>query len=86
MFERQVETDQARLEKGQISVVELAQSEASLAGANAKFIEAKKEVVTGKLIYESVIGSIDNIDNLTDKLNFNLKLPESLAKANEISQ
>ena len=86
LFERQVETDQARLEKGQISVVDLAQSESSLAGANAKFIEAKNEVVTGKLIYENVIGSIDNIDNLTDKLNFNIKLPESLAKANEISQ
>ena len=52
----------------------------------AKFIEAKNEVVTGKLIYENVIGSIDNINDLTDKLNFNLKLPESLAKANEISQ
>ena len=86
LFERQVETDQARLEKGQISVVDLAQSESSLAGANAKFIEAKNEVVTGKLIYENVIGSIDNINNLTGKLNFNLKLPESLAKANEISQ
>ena len=86
LLERQVETDQARLEKGQISVVDLAQSESSLAGATAKFIEAKNEVVTGKLIYESVIGSIDNINNLTDKLNFNLKLPESLNKANEISQ
>ena len=86
LFERQVETDQARLEKGQISVVDLAQSESSLAGANAKFIEAKNEVVTGKLVYENVIGTIDNINNLTDKLNFNLKLPESLAKANEISQ
>ena len=86
LLERQVETDQARLEKGQISVVDLAQSESSLAGANAKFIEAKNEVVTGKLIYENVIGSIDNINNLTDKLNFNLKLPESLSKANEISQ
>ena len=86
LLERQVETDQARLEKGQISIVDLAQSESSLAGATAKFIEAKNEVVTGKLIYESVIGSIDNINNLTDKLNFNLKLPESLNKANEISQ
>ena len=86
LLERQVETDQARLEKGQISVVDLAQSESSLAGATAKLIEAKNEVVTGKLIYENVIGSIDNINNLTDKLNFNLKLPESLNKANEISQ
>ena len=86
LLERQVETDQARLERGQISSADLAQSESSFAGAKAKFIEVKNEVVTGKLVYENVIGSIDNINNLTDKLNFNLKLPESLAKANEISQ
>ena len=86
LLERQVDTDQARLEKGQISIVDLAQSESSLAGANAKFIEAKNEVVTGKLIYENVIGSIDNINNLTDKLNFNFKIPQSLNEANEISK
>ena len=85
LLERQVETDQARLEKGQISLVDLAQSESSLAGANAKFIEAKNEVVTGKLVYESVIGSIDNLNDLSEKLNFSLKLPDSLEKANEIS-
>ena len=86
LLERQVETDQARLEKGQISLVDLAQSESSLAGANAKFIEAKNEVVTGKLVYENVIGSIDDVTKLSDKLNINIKLPESLSKANEISQ
>ncbi len=86
LLERQVETDQARLEKGQISVVDLAQSESSLAGANAKFIQAKNEVVTGKLIYENVIGSIDNISDLNEKLSFNLKLPQSLGEANKISQ
>jgi len=86
LLERQVETDQARLEKGQISVVDLAQSESSLAGANAKFIEAKNEVVTGKLIYENIIGSINDISNLNEKLNFNLNLPQSLGEANKISQ
>jgi len=86
LLERQVETDQARLEKGQISLADLAQSESSLAGAKAKFIQAENEVVTGKLIYESVIGSINNIDDLSEKLNFNLKLPESLSAADKISQ
>ena len=86
LLERQVETDQARLEKGQISVVDLAQSESSLAGANAKFIEATNEVVTGKLIYENIIGSINDISNLNEKLNFNLNLPQSLGEANKISQ
>ena len=70
LLERQVETDQARLEKGQISVVDLAQSESSLAGANAKFIQAKNEVVTGKFIYENVIGSIDKLSDLNVKLRF----------------
>tara|TARA_B100001996_G_scaffold154317_1_gene117458 strand:+ start:820 stop:2118 length:1299 start_codon:yes stop_codon:yes gene_type:complete len=86
LLERQVETDQARLEKGQISLVDLAQSESSLAGANAKFIEAKNEVVTGKLIYENVIGSINDISELNDKLNINIKLPDSLSEASQISQ
>jgi len=86
LLERQVETDQARLEKGQISLVDLAQSEASLAGANAKFIQAKNEVVTGKLVYENVIGSIDGTSELSDKLNINIKLPGSLSEASEISQ
>ncbi len=86
LLERQVETDQARLEKGQISLVDLAQSESSLSGANAKFIEAKNEVVTGKLVYENVIGSIGDVSALSDKLNVNLKIPQSLSEASQISQ
>ena len=50
LLERQVETDQVRLEKSEISLADLAQSESSLAGARAKFIEAKNEVITNKLI------------------------------------
>jgi len=86
LLERQVETDQVRLEKGQISLVDLAQSESSLSGANAKFIESKNEVVTGKLVYENVIGSIDDASKLNNKLNINIKIPESLPKASQISQ
>ena len=86
LLERQVETDQARLEKGQISVVDLAQSESSLAGANAKFIEAKNEVITGKLVYENVIGSIGDVSKLSEKLNINLRLPESLSEASKLSK
>tara|TARA_B100001996_G_scaffold380597_1_gene368315 strand:+ start:146 stop:1444 length:1299 start_codon:yes stop_codon:yes gene_type:complete len=86
LLERQVETDQVRLEKGQISLVDLAQSESSLSGANAKFIESKNEVVTGKLVYENVIGSIDDVSKLNNKLNINIKIPESLPKASQISQ
>ena len=51
LYERTVETAQARLERGQITLSDLAQSEASLAGAQAKYIQAKNDDVTAKLIY-----------------------------------
>ena len=38
LLERQVETDQYRLEKGEINLTDLAQSESSLAGARAELI------------------------------------------------
>ena len=41
MLERQEETDRDRLEKGEINLTDLAQSEASLAGAEAKLITAE---------------------------------------------
>ena len=86
LLERQFETNQARLENGQISLADLAQSESSLAGAQAKFIEAENEVVTSKLIYKNVIGSLSDTVTLDEKLNINLKLPDSLEKSNQISQ
>ena len=86
LLERQVETDQSRLEKGQISLADLAQSESSLAGANAKFIESKNELITSKLNYENIIGTVANFDNLEERSNINFKLPESLLKANKISK
>ena len=86
LLERQVETDQARLEKGQIKVADVAQSESSLAGANAKFIEAKNEEVTAKLIYEKVIGPIKDINNLNKNFNINFKIPSSLNEAIQISK
>ncbi len=86
LLERQFETNQARLENGQISLADLAQSESSLAGAQAKFIEAENEVVTSKLIYNNVIGSLSDPVTLDEKLNINLKLPDSLEKSSQISQ
>ena len=40
LFERQVESDSARLQKGEITLTDLAQSESSLAGAKANLIKA----------------------------------------------
>ena len=49
LLERQVETDQVRLERGQITISDLSQSESSLAGAQAQYIQAENDVVTNKI-------------------------------------
>ena len=55
LLDRQVETDRIRLERGQISLSDVAQSESSLAGAQAKLIQAENDFLTSKLNYENVI-------------------------------
>jgi len=86
LLERQVETDQARLERGQITLADLAQSESSLAGAQAKFIQAKNETITAKLIYEKIIGSIKDINTLDKQSDLNFEIPVNLDRAIEISK
>jgi outer membrane protein len=86
LLERQVETDQARLERGQITLADLAQSESSLAGAQAKFIQTRNEKITAKLIYEKIIGPIVNVDSLNKKSDINFKIPENLYSAIKISK
>jgi len=86
LSERQVETDQARLERGQITLADLAQSESSLAGAQAYFIQAKNEVVTAKLIYEEVVGPIVDSNSLDKNSNIDFEIPVNLNKAIEISK
>ena len=83
LLERQVETDQARLERAQITLADLAQSESSLAGAQAKFIQAKNETITSKLFYEKIIGPIVSMDNLNKISDLNFVIPENLDKAIE---
>ena len=86
LLERQVETDQARLERSQITLADLAQSESSLAGAQAEFIKARNEVVTAKLIYEKIIGPINNLSTLDKKSDLNFEIPVDLNRAIEISK
>ena len=86
LLERQVETDQARLERGQITLSDLSQSESSLAGAQAKFLQAQNETVTAKLNYEKIIGPIADINSLDKKSDLNFVLPASLNEAIEISK
>jgi len=86
LLERQVETDQARLERAQITLADLAQSESSLAGAQAKFIQAKNETITSKLFYEKIIGPIVSMDNLNKISDLNFVIPENLDKAIKTSK
>jgi len=86
LLERQVETDQARLERGQITLSDLSQSESSLAGAQAKFLQAQNETVTAKLNYEKIIGPIADTNSLDKESDLNFALPVSLNEAIEISK
>jgi len=85
LFERQVESDRSRLERGEISLTDFAQSESSLAGALAKLITAKNELISGKKNFQKIIGSKapEEID-----IGFfpNLKIPSNLQTATVISE
>ncbi len=84
LFERQVESDRSRLERGEISLTDFAQSESSLAGAQAKLITARNELISGKKNFQKIIGS-----RSPDEINLsfipNLTTPTSLRTATSIS-
>ena len=86
LLKRQVETDSLRLERGQITISDLAQSESSLAGAKAQFIKAKNDVITNKLNYENIIGNVNDIENLKKSLNAIVAIPQSLSSAIDLSK
>ena len=85
LLERQVETDQNRLEKGEISLTDLAQSESSFAGARAQLIAAQNDLVTSKANFEKVVGKVPT-ENIQENTKINLNLPESLSAAYSISK
>ena len=84
LFERQVESDRSRLERGEISLTDFAQSESSLAGAQAKLITARNELISGKKNFQKIIGS-----RSPEEINLafipNLSTPKSLRTASAIS-
>ena len=80
LFERQVDSDNARLQKGEITLTDLAQSESSLAGAKANLIKAETELLSSKTNFERVTREkTPNINNLNEKIS--LVLPNSLEEA-----
>ena len=81
----QLETDRIRLERGEVKLSDLAQSESSLAGAEAKYIQSQNELITSKLNYENVIGKI-NINNLQKTIQSFVNVPSTLENAIEMSQ
>ena len=86
LLDRQVETDRIRLERGNISLSDVAQSESSLAGAQAKLIQAENDFLTSKLNYENVIGIINDAELLDKSSIIKVNLPNQLKSAIEISK
>ena len=84
LFERQVESDRSRLERGEISLTDFAQSESSLAGAQAKLITARNELISGKKNFQKIIGS-KSPDEINLSFIPNLSTPTSLRTASVIS-
>ncbi len=86
LLDRQVETDRIRLERGNISLSDVAQSESSLAGAQAKLIQAENDFLTSKLNYENVIGVINDAESLDKSSILIVNLPNEIKSAIEISK
>ena len=84
LFERQVDSDSARLQKGEITLTDLAQSESSLAGARANLIKAKTELLASKTNFERVTREKSpNTKNLNEKAL--LTLPNSLTESLQLA-
>ena len=86
LLSRQVENDKIRLDRGQITITDLSQSESSFAGAQAQFIEAKNNLLISKLTYENIIGDIKDPNSLQKKSSAIVNIPESLNDAINISK
>ena len=85
LFVRQVESDSARLQKGEITLTDLAQSESSLAGANADLIKATTELQASRTNFERITREkAPNAEDLSDQVNINL--PKTLQEALTIAK
>ncbi len=78
---RQVETDKVRLDRGQITITDLSQSESSLAGAQAQFTQASNDLLISKLNYENIIGNSPDPSKLKKSSKAIVNIPGSLKKS-----
>ena len=83
---RQVENDKIRLDRGQITIADLAQTESSLAGAQAQFAKAKSDLLISKLNYENIIGKISDPNQLQKNSNAIVSIPNTLNEAINLSK
>jgi len=86
LLNRQVENDKIRLDRGQITITDLAQSESSLAGAQAQFTQAKSDLLIAKLTYENIIGNISDPNKLKKNSNAIVSIPKTLNEAINLSK
>ena len=86
LLKRQVENDRIRLDRGQITITDLAQSESSLAGAQAQFTQAKSDLLIAKLTYENIIGNISDPNKLKKNSNAIVSIPKTLDEAINLSK
>ena len=84
LLERQIETDQNRLDKGEINLTDLAQSESSFLGGKAELIAAQNDLVTSKANFEKIIGK-KSPEDIEEIKKIKIDLPASLAEAYRIS-
>ena len=85
LFERQVDSDSARLQKGEITLTDLAQSESSLAGAKANLIKAKTELLASKTNFERVTREKSPYTKDLNEKTF-LILPNSLEESLNLAE
>ena len=84
LFERQVDSDSARLQKGEITLTDLAQSESSLAGARADLIKSKTELLVSETNFERVTREkTPDTKNLNEKTY--ITLPNTLKESIELA-
>ena len=86
LLRRQVENDKIRRDRGQITNTDLAQSESSLAGAQAQFTQAKSDLLIAKLTYENIIGKISDPNELEKNSKSIVNTPNSLNEAISLSK
>ena len=79
LSDKQVELDKSRYERGAIKLSDLAQSESSLAGAQAKFIRAQNDLLVNEQNFINIVGY--KPDELNKINNLNLKLPQNIDEA-----